>query len=106
MGFSLGWYYMRLEDGIDCVIWKWRQIMGSCRGCLVGGTGFDLTKMMMGLFGFVKFKRNLVSGAYIVRQAAKSIVASGLARSCIVQVSYAIGVPGPLPVLVDSYGFR
>ncbi|KAE8681810.1 S-adenosylmethionine synthase 1 [Hibiscus syriacus] len=32
------------------------------------------------------------SGAYIVRQAAKSVVASGLARRCIVQVSYAIGV--------------
>ncbi|KAH9684113.1 S-adenosylmethionine synthase 1 [Citrus sinensis] len=44
------------------------------------------------------------SGAYIVRQAAKSIVASGLARRCIVQVSYAIGVPEPLSVFVDSYG--
>ncbi|KAJ6891534.1 S-adenosylmethionine synthase 3 [Populus alba x Populus x berolinensis] len=44
------------------------------------------------------------SGAYIVRQAAKSIVASGLARRCIVQVSYAIGVPEPLSVFVDTYG--
>jgi S-adenosylmethionine synthetase len=44
------------------------------------------------------------SGAYIVRQAAKSIVASGLARRVIVQVSYAIGVPEPLSVFVDSYG--
>ncbi|MCP8971392.1 methionine adenosyltransferase, partial [Ectobacillus sp. SYSU M60031] len=44
------------------------------------------------------------SGAYIARQAAKSIVASGLARRCIVQVSYAIGVPEPLSVFVDSYG--
>ncbi|KAK9015734.1 hypothetical protein V6N11_006828 [Hibiscus sabdariffa] len=44
------------------------------------------------------------SGAYIVRQAAKSIVANGLARRCIVQVSYAIGVPEPLSVFVDSYG--
>ncbi|WKA02610.1 hypothetical protein VitviT2T_020778 [Vitis vinifera] len=43
------------------------------------------------------------SGAYIVRQAAKSIVASGLARRCIVQVSYAIGVPEPLSVFVDTY---
>ncbi|KAI8025150.1 S-adenosylmethionine synthase 2 [Camellia lanceoleosa] len=33
------------------------------------------------------------SGAYIVRQAAKSIVASGLARRCIVQVSYVIQNP-------------
>ncbi|KAK9934089.1 hypothetical protein M0R45_021246 [Rubus argutus] len=44
------------------------------------------------------------SGAYIVRQAAKSIVANGLARRCIVQVSYAIGVAEPLSVFVDSYG--
>ncbi|KAI3896808.1 hypothetical protein MKW98_009661 [Papaver atlanticum] len=43
------------------------------------------------------------SGAYIVRQAAKSIVAAGLARRCIVQVSYAIGVPEPLSIFVDSY---
>ncbi|KAG9141496.1 hypothetical protein Leryth_001934 [Lithospermum erythrorhizon] len=44
------------------------------------------------------------SGAYIARQAAKSVVASGLARRCIVQVSYAIGVPEPLSVFVDTYG--
>ena len=43
------------------------------------------------------------SGAYIVRQAAKSIVANGLARRAIVQVSYAIGVPEPLSVFVDTY---
>ncbi|KAJ0971980.1 hypothetical protein J5N97_019939 [Dioscorea zingiberensis] len=43
------------------------------------------------------------SGAYIARQAAKSVVASGLARRCIVQVSYAIGVPEPLSVFVDTY---
>ncbi|KAL0370102.1 UNVERIFIED_CONTAM: S-adenosylmethionine synthase 1 [Sesamum angustifolium] len=44
------------------------------------------------------------SGAYIARQAAKSVVASGLARRCIVQVSYAIGIPDPLSVFVDTYG--
>jgi S-adenosylmethionine synthetase len=43
------------------------------------------------------------SGAYIVRQVAKSIVASGLARRVIVQVSYAIGVAQPLSVHVDTY---
>ncbi|TKY61596.1 S-adenosylmethionine synthase 1 [Spatholobus suberectus] len=46
------------------------------------------------------------SGAYIARQAAKSIVASGLARRCLVQISYAIGVPDPLSVFVDTYGTR
>ncbi|KAI3969359.1 hypothetical protein MKW92_000012 [Papaver armeniacum] len=37
----------------------------------------------------------------IVRQAAKSIAANGLARRCIVQVSYAIGVPEPYQKLFD-----
>merc|ERR1712070_720407 len=44
------------------------------------------------------------SAAYAARQAAKSIVAAGLARRAIVQVSYAIGVAEPLSVFVDSYG--
>jgi len=44
------------------------------------------------------------SGAYIARQAAKSIVAAKLARRAIVQISYAIGVPEPLSVFVDTYG--
>jgi S-adenosylmethionine synthetase len=44
------------------------------------------------------------SGAYIARQAAKSVVAAGLARRCIVQVSYAIGVAEPLSIHVDTYG--
>ncbi len=36
-------------------------------------------------------------------EAAKSVVAAGLAKRCIVQVSYAIGVPEPLSVFVDTY---
>uniref|UniRef100_A0A7S0YBR9 S-adenosylmethionine synthase n=1 Tax=Polytomella parva TaxID=51329 RepID=A0A7S0YBR9_9CHLO len=44
------------------------------------------------------------SAAYLCRQVAKSIVASKLARRCIVQVSYAIAVPEPLSVFVDTYG--
>ncbi|KAF5837245.1 S-adenosylmethionine synthase [Dunaliella salina] len=43
------------------------------------------------------------SGAYICRQAAKSIVAAGLARRALVQVSYSIGVAEPLSVHVDTY---
>lgn len=43
------------------------------------------------------------SGAYIARQAAKSVVALGLARRCLVQISYAIGVAQPLSVFVDTY---
>eukprot|EP00882_Tetradesmus_deserticola_P000161 GHRQ01000182.1.p1 GENE.GHRQ01000182.1~~GHRQ01000182.1.p1 ORF type:complete len:398 (+),score=186.99 GHRQ01000182.1:97-1290(+) len=44
------------------------------------------------------------SGAYIARQAAKSVVAAGFARRCLVQVSYAIGVAEPLSIHVDTYG--
>ena len=47
---------------------------------------------------------DLVAGAYIARQAAKSVVASGLAQRCLVQISYAIGVAQPLSVHVDTYG--
>eukprot|EP01018_Ginkgo_biloba_P018474 Gb_21303 [translate_table: standard] len=43
------------------------------------------------------------SGAYIVRQDAKSVVSSTLAWHCIVQVSYAIGALEPLFVVVDTY---
>lgn len=44
------------------------------------------------------------SGAYAARWIAKSLVAAKLCRRCLVQVSYAIGVPEPLSVHVDSYG--
>ena len=35
---------------------------------------------------------------------AKSLVAAGLCRRALVQISYAIGVHEPLAVYVDSYG--
>jgi len=44
------------------------------------------------------------SAAYAARWVAKSVVASGLARRALVQVSYAIGVAKPLSVYVDTYG--
>lgn len=44
------------------------------------------------------------SAAYATRWAAKSLVAAGLAKRCLVQVSYAIGVVQPLSMFVDSYG--
>jgi S-adenosylmethionine synthetase len=43
------------------------------------------------------------SGAYIARQAAKNIVcACGFVCRCIVQVSYAIGLPEPFSVSIDT----
>jgi S-adenosylmethionine synthetase len=44
------------------------------------------------------------SGCYMARHVAKNIVAAGLARKCEVQVAYAIGVPEPLSVRVDTFG--
>ncbi len=44
------------------------------------------------------------SGAYIARYVAKNIVASGLAARCEVQLAYAIGVPDPVSIMVDTFG--
>jgi S-adenosylmethionine synthetase len=44
------------------------------------------------------------SGAYISRYIAKNIVASGIADKVEVQLAYAIGVPEPVSILVDTYG--
>jgi S-adenosylmethionine synthetase len=44
------------------------------------------------------------SAAYAVRQIAKSVVASGLARRCEAQVAYAIGVAHPVSIMVDTFG--
>jgi len=44
------------------------------------------------------------SAAYMSRYIAKNIVAAKLAEKCEVQVAYAIGVPEPLSINVDTYG--
>ena len=44
------------------------------------------------------------SAAYAARYVAKNIVAAGLARRCLVQVSYAIGVARPTSVMVTTFG--
>merc|ERR1712149_59848 len=44
------------------------------------------------------------SAAYICRQMAKSVVKSGLCARALVQLSYAIGVPKPLSLFVETYG--
>ena len=44
------------------------------------------------------------SGAYMARYMAKNVVASGLARRCTVQLSYAIGEIHPTSVMVDLHG--
>ncbi len=44
------------------------------------------------------------SAAYASRYVAKNVVAAGLASRCCVQLAYAIGVPHPLSIYVDTYG--
>ena len=44
------------------------------------------------------------SAAYAARHIAKSVVASALAPSCLVQLSYAIGVPQPVDISVQTFG--
>ncbi len=44
------------------------------------------------------------SAAYAARYLAKNVVAAGLATSCTIQLSYAIGVAKPLSVFVYTHG--
>ncbi len=44
------------------------------------------------------------SAAYMARYAAKNIVASGLADKCEIELAYAIGVPEPVSVYVETFG--
>ena len=44
------------------------------------------------------------SGSYMARYIAKNVVASGIADKFEVQVAYAIGVPHPVSIMVESFG--
>ena len=44
------------------------------------------------------------SGAYMARWIAKSLVAGGLCKRVLVQISYSIGISEPLSVFIDTYG--
>ncbi|PQO24922.1 methionine adenosyltransferase [Rhodobacteraceae bacterium WD3A24] len=44
------------------------------------------------------------SAAYAARYLAKNVVAAGLADKCQIQLAYAIGVPEPVAVYVDTLG--
>ncbi len=44
------------------------------------------------------------SGSYVARYIAKNIVAAGITERVQVQMAYAIGVPEPVSVLVDTFG--
>src|SRR5690606_25662941 len=44
------------------------------------------------------------SAAYAARYLAKNVVAAGIARKCLIQLAYAIGVAEPVAVYVDTLG--
>jgi S-adenosylmethionine synthetase len=44
------------------------------------------------------------SAAYVARYLAKNVVAAGLADKCQIQLAYAIGVPEPVALYVDTLG--
>ena len=44
------------------------------------------------------------SAAYMARYAAKNVVAAGLAERCEIELAYAIGVPFPISITVDTFG--
>ncbi|KAI1325770.1 S-adenosylmethionine synthetase [Xylariaceae sp. FL0255] len=57
-----------------------------------------------GAFSGKDFSKVDRSAAYLARWVAKSIVHAKLARRVLVQLSYAIGVPEPCSIYIDSYG--
>jgi len=44
------------------------------------------------------------SAAYMARYVAKNVVAAGLAERCELELAYAIGVPFPVSVMVETFG--
>lgn len=44
------------------------------------------------------------SASYMARYIAKNVVAAGLAKRCEVQLAYAIGMPDPIAISVDTFG--
>lgn len=44
------------------------------------------------------------SGSYMARYIAKNMVAAGIASRLEVQIAYAIGIPQPVSIMVDSFG--
>lgn len=44
------------------------------------------------------------SATYAARHIAKNIVAAGLAKECLVQIAYAIGIAQPVSILVSTFG--
>ncbi|MFH1847160.1 MAG: methionine adenosyltransferase [Candidatus Omnitrophota bacterium] len=44
------------------------------------------------------------SASYMARYVAKNIVSAGIAKKCEVQLAYAIGVPEPVSIMINTFG--
>ena len=81
----------------------------------LGDTGLTGRKIIVDTYGgYAKHGGGAFSGkdtskvdrsaAYMLRHIAKSIVASGFAKKCELQVAYAIGMSKPLSIFVNTFG--
>ncbi|KAL5003025.1 S-adenosylmethionine synthetase [Aspergillus recurvatus] len=57
-----------------------------------------------GAFSGKDFRQIDRSAAYVARWIAKSVVHQGLARRCLIQLSYSSGTAEPLSVFIDAFG--
>ena len=78
-------------------------------------TGLTGRKIIVGTYGgYAKHGGGAFSGkdaskvdrssTYMLRHIAKSMVASGLAKKCELQISYAIGMKEPLSIFINTFG--
>ena len=44
------------------------------------------------------------SAAYMARYAAKNVVAAGFCKKCEINLAYAIGIPQPVSIKIDTFG--
>lgn len=81
----------------------------------LGDTGLTGRKLMVDTYGGIgKHGGGAFSGkdptkvdrssAYMARYVAKNIVAAGLCRKCEVSFAYAIGIPRPVAIRIDTFG--
>lgn len=81
----------------------------------LGDTGLTGRKLMVDTYGGIgKHGGGAFSGkdptkvdrssAYMARYVAKNIVAAGLCKKCEVSFAYAIGIPKPVAIRIDTFG--
>lgn len=84
-------------------------------GGSLGDTGLTGRKLMVDTYGGIgKHGGGAFSGkdptkvdrssAYMARYVAKNIVAAGLCKKCEVSFAYAIGIPKPVAIRIDTFG--